>query len=212
MSSFRSNLKKVLVPDAVIEIKPTQAANTFYIDLYEDGAKATLKHLRLTHIKESDTCITFDVTGDDKFKTYSPYFRKMEDSDFNKRCDFIIARKEGGVWRVYFGDLKSTKVVTPKIIRQLSSSKLFFEYVLKILQLECGCNSKIHIDYCFRYICIHDNNASSSAGTLKSPTNIKNSAPYPINCRETGKQLIVVPVAVLPQGKAKVSFNQFCSI
>ncbi|MEZ8205841.1 hypothetical protein ACED47_17310 [Vibrio splendidus] len=75
MSNFKRNIMTILANEAVIEIKPNNTAGHHYVDLKEEGADSTLKHLKLTHIKDSDTCITFDVTGDQKFKTYSPYLK-----------------------------------------------------------------------------------------------------------------------------------------
>ncbi|ELB2875391.1 MULTISPECIES: hypothetical protein [Vibrio] len=209
MSDFKRDITRILAAEAVIEIKPN-AAGFHYIDLKEDGRAATLKHLKLNHIKESDTCITFDVSGDQKFKTYSPYLKSSEGLTFNKRCDFVVARYEGGIWRVYFGDLKSTRVEVSNIIKQLSSTKVFFDFILEIIKNEFGNNELI--DYVPRFVCVHDNSKEPSAGVLRATTIPGNSEPSTKICNETKKQLIIMPVGVTATGKAKVSFNQFCSI
>ncbi|MEZ8206911.1 hypothetical protein ACED47_22780, partial [Vibrio splendidus] len=129
---------------------------------------------------------------------------------FNKRCDFVIARKEGGIWRVYFGDLKSRRVEVGNIIKQLSSTKLFFDYVLEIIKNEFGNNELV--DYVARFVCVHDNSTNPSAGVMKAATIPGNSEPLTNTCKDTSKQLIVMPVGISPTGKAKVSFNKFCSI
>lgn len=210
MSDFKKNITTIIADEAVIEIKPNVAAGHHYIDLIEDGADSTLKHLKLTHIKDSDTCITFDVSGDQKFKTYSPYLKSSEGLSFNKRCDFVIARKEGGIWRVYFGDLKSRRVEVGNIIKQLSSTKLFFDFILQIIKNEFGNNELV--DYRPRFVCVHDNSAGPSAGVVKSTTIPGNSEPLTKSCEHTNTQLIVMPVGTSSAGKAKVSFNKFCSI
>lgn len=210
MSSFKQNITSILADEAIIEIKPNIAAGCHYIDLKEDGAYATLKHVKLSHIKESDTCITFDVSGDQKFKTYSPYLKASEGLTFNKRCDFVIARKEGGIWRVYFGDLKSKRVEVSNIIKQLSSTKVFFDFILEIIKNEFGNNELI--EYKPRFVCVHDNSQGPSVGIVRAPTVPGNSEPLTKICNETKKQLIIMPVGVTSTGKAKVSFNKFCSI
>ena len=210
MSDFKRNITTILANEAIIDIKPHVAAGNCYVDLKEDGLDSTLKHLKLTHMKESDTCITFDVSGDQKFKTYSPYLKSSEGLLFNKRCDFVIARKDGGIWRVYFGDLKSRRVEVGNIIKQLSSTKLFFDYVLEIIKNEFGNNELI--DYKARFVCVHDNSAGPSAGVVKATTIPGNSQPFTNICKDTNKQLIVMPVGTSPTGQARVSFNKFCSI
>ncbi|MFM2601737.1 hypothetical protein [Vibrio diabolicus] len=210
MSNFKKDITSILANEAIIEIKPNDSAGHHYVDLQEDGLDASLKQLRITHIKESDTCITFDISGDQKFKTYSPYLKSNEGHSFNKRCDFVIARKEGGIWRVYFGDLKSRRVEVSKIIKQLSSTKLFFDFILQILKNEFG-NSEL-IDYIPRYVCVHDNSKGPSAGIVKTTTIPGNSEPITNRCTVTKIQLIVMPVGTTSAGKAKVSFNKFCSI
>ncbi|HCG8627330.1 TPA: hypothetical protein NJ539_002646 [Vibrio parahaemolyticus] len=210
MSDFKRDITGILANEAVLDIKPNQAAGHHYIDLKEDGLDATLKHLKLTHIRDSDTCITFDVSGDQKFKTYSPYLKSGEGLSFNKRCDFVIARKEGGIWRVYFGDLKSRRVEVGNIVKQLSSTKVFFDFVLNILKNEFG-NDDL-IDYVPRFVCVHDNSSGPSVGVVKATTIPGNSRPITKICKDTNKQLIIMPVGTSTSGQAKVSFNQFCSI
>jgi hypothetical protein len=139
MSDFKQNISEVLAEVAILPIKPNNRSTpNFYLDLVEEGKDATLKNLKLFHIKDSDTCFTFDVAHPKKFRTYSPYLKSSKEHNFNKRCDFIIARKHGGIWRVYFGDLKSTRVEKGNILKQLMASQLFFDYILTILKSEFG--------------------------------------------------------------------------
>ncbi|HCE3717999.1 TPA: hypothetical protein NJ716_002314 [Vibrio parahaemolyticus] len=210
MSDFKNCITRILADEATIEIKPNNAAGHHYVDLTEDGIESTLKHLKLSHIKESDTCITFDVPGQQKFKTYSPYLKSGEGLTFNKRCDFVVARKHGGVWRVYFGDLKSTRVEVGNIIKQLSSTKVFFDFILEIIKNEFG-NDEL-IDYKPRFVCIHDNSKGPSVGIVRPTTIPGNSEPLTKICTTTRKQLILIPVGVTSEGQARVSFNKFCDI
>ncbi|MBB1341425.1 hypothetical protein H5158_07180 [Pseudoalteromonas sp. SR45-6] len=209
MSSFKLDIEKVIADVALLPIKPQASNNVHYLDLQEEGVDATLRHLKLSHILETDTCISFDVNEGQQFKTYSPYLKSSQDTSFNKRCDFVVIRKHGGVWRVYFADLKSTRVEVGNIVKQLSSSKLFFDYILQIIKLEFGNNELL--DYLPRFVCIHDN-ATMPAGVFKPTTFPKNSKPLTKKCSITQKQLIIVPVGITSTGKAKVSFNQFCAI
>lgn len=209
MSDFKRNITSILADEAILTIKPTRSGFN-YIVLKEDQIKATLKHLKLTHIKESDICITFDVPGDSKYKTYSPYLSPCKGHSFNSRCDFVVIRKEGGIWRVYFGDLKSEGLKVGNIVKQLSATKVFFDFILQLIRNEYG-NEEL-IDYIPRLVCVHDNGLGSPFGVTKSTTIPGNSDPYKVQCQITKKHLIVMPVGVSSAGQARVSFKNFCSI
>lgn len=139
MTSFKHNISEILANKAILPVQQNSHSNPcFHLELVEEGKDATLKRLKLTHINDTDTCITFDIAGNKKFKTFSPYLKSSKGHSFNKRCDFIIARKERDKWVVYFGDLKSTRVEPGNILKQLLASQLFFDYILSIIKLEFG--------------------------------------------------------------------------
>jgi hypothetical protein len=207
MSSFKSNISEILADEAILAISVNNHSKPDgTLELIENGKDATLKHPKLIHIKDSDTCFTFDVTGEQKFKTFSPYLKSLKKHDFNKRCDFIIVRKQNDVWHVYFGDLKSTRVEKRNVLKQLAASQLFFDYILAILQAEFG-NEEL-LNYEPNFVCIHDNAKASSPAIQRSTTIPGNAAPYRENI--DGKKLIIMPVGVSSNGRARVSFNKIC--
>ena len=126
MSNFKRELYEVLADEAILTLGQNSHSNPeFQLEVIEEDPSASLKRLKLTHMAESDVCITFDVVGEQKFKTYSIYLKSSSNNKFNKRCDFIVARKQDDVWHVYFADLKSTKIEPVNILKQLQASQLF---------------------------------------------------------------------------------------
>lgn len=203
MSNFKNNIATVLADEAILQPTSNRHSNpSDQLELTEEGTDATLKRLKLTHIKNSDTCITFDVTNDRKFKTYSAYLKSSNNSKFNKRCDFIIARKQEDTWQVYFCDLKSRVVKKGDVLKQLLASQLFFDYLLAIMKFEFD-NQELS-NYEANFVCIHDN--SNGPLIQKGPTIPGNSKPYSKEIAD--KKLTIIPVGVAANGQAKVSFNK----
>ncbi len=209
MSNFKNNIGEILADKAILPVTINRHSNpNNMLNLFEQEKDATLRHLKLTHIKDSDTCFTFDVVGTgadkNKFKTFSPYLKSSKRHNFNKRCDFIIVRKQDDIWQVYFGDLKSTRVEPGNILKQLKASQLFFNYILNIIKSEFG-NEELS-NYEARFICIHDNAKKSSPFIPKGPT-IPGNAEASTKTID-GEKLTIMPVDVLSGGQARVSFNK----
>lgn len=83
--SFKNCVNEILADKAILPVKQnSHSSPAFHLDLLEDGKDATLKRLKLIHISDADTCITFDVAGDQKFKTFSAYLKSSKKHRFNK--------------------------------------------------------------------------------------------------------------------------------
>lgn len=193
-----TKFKKVLVEDCIIEIKDFPYRQTKYIQVIEDKAEATLKKLDITEMKESDICFTFDI-GSGDLARYSECLQtstKENRLKFNKRCDFIIVRKFGGNSYVYFGDLKSTYLDRGKIYKQLSASKLFFDYVVSILKHEYDFEGLT--GYKPRYVCCHDE--ASKKRVSKGTTHVKNRPP--------SSSLRFHAIKINGNGHGTISFNE----
>lgn len=169
---------KIIIEDRCIySVRPYAHKNTPCVIIPEAQDSASLQNLTILDMLENDICFTFDI-GNNEDAQYSPclstgtqFGHKLQ---FNKRCDFIIVRKQSGNVYVYFGDLKSKTLRKQKIFRQLYASRLFFDYIVGVLRWEFP-TFKDFDDYKPRYVCCHDNTAKKDPRkAIKGTSQIRN--------------------------------------
>lgn len=196
-----THFSKVLTPTCINAIMDYPHRVTKYVSIEEDKPDATLKLLDITDMQDGDVCFTFDIGGgeDAQYSSCLQISSPTNKLTYNKRCDFIIVRINGGNAYVYFGELKSTAPRKGNIFKQLSASKLFFDYILSILRHEF--DFKGILDYTPRYVCCHDADGPSPKTILrKNSTQVRNRAPE--------DNVKFYPIKVNQQGKGQISFNQ----
>lgn len=191
---------KVLAPVCINRVIDYQHRATKYVRIVEEKPDATLKKLDITDMLETDICFTFDI-GDGEDAQYSRCLNISTPENkltFNKRCDFIIVRISGGNAYVYFGDLKSTSPRKGKIFKQLSASKLFFDYVLSILKHDLDFDGLA--GYKTRFVCCHD-----EAGPTPKVIVRKNATQ--VNNRSPEDAVKFHPIKINNNGEGTISFN-----
>ena len=205
MNDLANDIKKVLITEAYLSLSQNRHSNPNYqLLVQESDQSASLKTLKITHLNQQDFCFTLDLNHQRKFKTYSAYIDSSTDDGYDQRCDFVIMRKVAQQWHVYFGDLKSTSIKPKKCLKKLRASQLFFNYLLGLSQFNQNWqNPTTQIpQYQAHYLIVHD---AGSKPANKNPARAGNTkANYD---QISTLKLIRLPLSVMSDGKAKISFN-----
>lgn len=134
-----------MIEDLRLMINPDVISNVTIercIIVKESGAKSTIKKLTINKVPENALAFTLDHqpggAENRLFKQLSCYLNVANGDGINQGCDIIILWPEQGRISAVVCDLKSEKLKSVKIERQLENSRLFLEYLFSMARFYYG--------------------------------------------------------------------------
>lgn len=146
-------LKEIIDPQVWLE---HNGINADEIILKENSSDSKIKNLTIMRTPKNCFAFTLDCDIKNHKKNYaqlSSYFNEANKIGINKSCDLVILDFDNaeGIVEVSLIDLKSDKIKKKKCEDQINNSKLFIEYLFKIIQFYY----KKEFDIKFRKIIIY---------------------------------------------------------
>lgn len=135
-------LKRVINPSVLLSIVDIDE-----VHIKEPDVSSKMKKLCVTGISSDSIAFTLDFGSSSKgFCSPSLYFNSANSDGLNKSCDSVVATYSKGELHVLLLELKSDKPSVRRAEQQLYNSRLFVEYMLRVIDWLYGVNA-IKVNY-----------------------------------------------------------------
>lgn len=139
------SLKDVISPDVILCPQCKQITLTEQIK--SNNNKNEIVKLTITDIPDNVLFFTLDYKPDNKnnqnveskklqyyYQQLSLYLNKQNTHGINTKCDLVFVFSRNNTYYIFLCEMKSFRIKKEEIKTQLTSSKLFIEYILSLVK------------------------------------------------------------------------------